>query len=107
MAGIVDYKTFLQQAKVEVLTLRALEARRDQMQVEQRQSNRSLENEKKATEDDIRLTIKAKRDETAAGYDQKIAETEAKLKEVKSSRGDAKGKGVTRRPPSFSRRTAN
>ena len=81
MAGIVDYKTFLQQAKVEVLTLRALEARRDQMLVEQRQSNRSLENEKKAAEDDIRLTVRTKRDETAAGYDRQIAETEAKLRE--------------------------
>ena len=97
MAGIVDYKTFLQQAKVEVLTLRALEARRDQMLVEQRQSNRSLENEKKAAEDDIRLTVRTKRDETAAGYDRQIAETEAKLKEVRGSRGDARGKGVTAR----------
>ncbi len=97
MAGIVDYKTFLQQARVEVLTLRALEARRDQMLVEQRQSKRSLENEKKAAEDDIRLTTKTRRDEVAAGYDKQLAETEEKLKEIRNSRGDARGKGVKAR----------
>lgn len=97
MAGIVDYKTFLQQARVEVLTLRALEARRDQMLVEQRQSNRSLENEKKAMEDDIRLTTKTRREEAASAYDKQIAETEGRLKEIKSSRGSAKGEGVKAR----------
>ena len=97
MAGIVDYRTFLQQARAEVQNLQALEARRDQALLDKRQSGRVLENEKKALEEDIRLTTKTRRDEAAAVYDKQIAEKEEKLRGVKSSRDDARGQGVKAR----------
>ena len=97
MAQIVDYVTFLQQAKVEVLNLRALKARQEQGLIEQRRGRRELEEEKRAAEEDSRRTVKTRREETAGEYDRQIAEMQGKLRGAKGDREDAKGEGVKAR----------
>lgn len=97
MEGITDSGAFLQQAKVEVLNLRALETRRDQVEIERRQARKTLDAEKKATEEDVRRTAKSRRDEVAAGYDKELGKIQEQLRGAKDRREKAKGKGVQER----------
>ncbi len=94
MNGIVNYEMFLQQAKTEVMNLHALEARRDQTELELRQDKKNLEAEKKATENEIRRVTKTKREEAVAEYDKEISKGQERLRKAKSKRETAKGKGV-------------
>lgn len=97
MDGIADCGAFLQQAKVEVLNLRALETRRDQVQLENRQAKKALEAEKKSVEEEIRRTVKTRREELSAGYDNDLGQLRQQQKNARDRRTEAKGEGVRAR----------
>lgn len=97
MDGITDCGAFLQQAKVEVLNLRALETRRDQVELECRQAKKVLEAEKKSAEEEIRRTVKTRREEVAAGYDKELGQLREQQRSARNRRAEAKGEGVRRR----------
>lgn len=94
---ITDFNTFLQDAKDSVLELTEFKKQEESLKQEEDSLERSLESEKKAVADAISLTVKKRREEICASYDNEIMKTQDKLKKIRGKREKARNQGVKER----------
>lgn len=88
---------FLNEAREALDELSLLMDREEQMKQDELRLERALEGEQKAVSDEIRQTVKVRRDEINASYDKEIDKAQERLKKVRSKREKAKSAGIKER----------
>lgn len=89
-----DCLAFLAEARAALDELSVMSDREKQLRVDEDRLERTLETEKKAVADNIRLTVKKRAEEISASYDKEIVKGQDKLKRVRSKREKAKSQRV-------------
>ncbi len=97
MDAITDYGKFLSEAKTAVQELDSLQSQHDQLAKQSRQSQKQLENMKKALEDEISRTTKERLDEITSSYDDEIDKGREQIKKIRNQREKAKDQGIRER----------
>lgn len=89
-----DCLAFLAEARNALDELSVMSDREKQLRADEDRLERTLETEKKAVADNIRLTVKKRAEEIGASYDKEIVKGQDRLKRVRSKREKAKSQGV-------------
>lgn len=89
-----DCLTFLAEARDALDELSVMIDREKQLRADEERLEKTLEMEKKAVADNIRLTVKKRSEEISASYDKEIVKGQDRLKRVRSKREKAKSQGV-------------
>lgn len=89
-----DCLAFLAEARNALDELSVMSDREKQLRADEERLERTLETEKKAVADNIRLTVKKRAEEISASYDKEIVKGQDRLKRVRSKREKAKSQGV-------------
>lgn len=86
--------TFLADARNSLDELSVMSDQEKQLRLDEERLERTLESEKKAVADNIRLTVKKRAEEISASYDKEIVKGQEQLRRVRSKREKAKSQGV-------------
>lgn len=89
-----DCLAFLAEARDALDELSVMSDREKQLRLDEERLERTLEAEKKAVADNIRLTVKKRAEEIGASYDKEIVKGQDQLKRVRSKREKEKSKRV-------------
>lgn len=89
-----DCLAFLAEARDALDELSVMSDREKQLRADEDRLERTLEAEKKAVADNIRITVKKRSEEISASYDKEIVKGQDRLKRVRSKREKAKSQGV-------------
>lgn len=85
---------FLAEARNALDELSVMSDREKQLRAEEDRLERTLETEKKAVADNIRVTVKKRAEEISSSYDKEIIKGQDRLKRVRGKREKAKSQGV-------------
>lgn len=86
--------TFLAEARNSLDELSVMSDREKQLRLDEERLERTLEAEKRAVAENIRLTVKKRAEEISASYDKEIIKGQEQLRRVRSKREKAKSQGV-------------
>lgn len=89
-----DCLAFLAEARTALDELSVMSDREKQLRLDEERLERTLEAEKKAVADNIRLTVKKRSEEISASYDKEIVKGQERLKRVRSKREKEKSQRV-------------
>lgn len=92
-----DCLAFLAEAREAMDELSIITDRGKQLRLDEARLAKTLETEKKAVADNIRLTVKKRSEEISANYDKEIIKGQESLKRARSRREKAKSQGMKER----------
>lgn len=85
---------FLAEARNSLDELSVMSDREKQLRLDEERLERTLETEKRAVAENIRLTVKKRAEEISASYDKEIVNGQEQLRRARSKREKAKSQGV-------------
>lgn len=94
LASNVDY---LKDALAVLEELNKAKAQRNQLQISIKEIELDISGEEKASQDEIELTIKKRKEEIAASFDREIRKDQDRIRKIRSDRERAKSKGIVGR----------